>query len=104
MAEETKKTPPRRSSSRKDFVAKLVADPSAPPAVYLLSGYLGESGLEDHSRLYLRPDLATWVDIPEESLLHTEKVSHGDNVLGAVFVWVRNDARLSNGTSWPAAR
>jgi len=85
------------------FVDRLVADPAAPPVMVLLSGYPGSAAKEDHMRLYLTPDLAFWLDIPNEAVLHILETPADKNPLGAVTVWVRSDAAASGGNRWAAA-
>ena len=86
-----------------DFVTKVVADPSAPPAVYLVSGYPGPSSRDGHTRLYYTPDLSVWLEIPSDAIVHTQELTHDRNVLGAVLMWVRQDAQISDGNRWTSA-
>jgi hypothetical protein len=83
-----------------DFVTKVVADPATPPAVYVFSGYPGPSAREGYTRLYYTPDLSVWLEIPSDAIVHTQGVAPERNVLGAVLMWVRQDAQITGGNRW----
>jgi hypothetical protein len=89
MAE--KKTPARGA----DFIASLVKDPKAPPDVLMLTGYLGASSEDAHTRLYLDPHLGSYVEIPDAAILHRQPVEQ--DALGASHVWIERDAQLTYG-------
>jgi hypothetical protein len=98
---------PSRSRSRASggsFISHLVEDPANPPDVVLLAGYLGDAAEDGKTRLYLRPDLSDYLDIPSDAIVHQQGVA-GDP-LGAVYVWVRRDAEVtrkgSSGEPTPA--
>ncbi|HEY6321415.1 MAG TPA: hypothetical protein VJA16_07650 [Thermoanaerobaculia bacterium] len=82
--------PRRKRASGGDFVASVVSDPADPPHCVVVGGYLGASSEEDHVRLYLRPDLADHLDIPEDAVLHQMDID-GDP-FGGVYLWVKRDA------------
>ncbi len=89
MAE--KKSP----SGAADFIAKIVKDPKNPPETLMLSGFIGASSEENHSRLYFDAGLGSYVEIPNDAILHTEPA--GDEGLGASYVWIKRDAVLIHG-------
>jgi hypothetical protein len=89
MAE--KKSPARGA----DFVDKIVKDPKNPPDTVMLSGYLGASSEDGHTRLYFDPSLGSYVEIPDDAILHTEPVE-GDS-LGARRVWINRGAEFIYG-------
>jgi hypothetical protein len=78
-----------------NFVAKIVKDPKSPPDTVLLTGYLGASSEDDHTRLYFDPGLGSYVEIPDDAILHSEPVE-GDR-LGARRAWIKRDAVLIYG-------
>jgi hypothetical protein len=78
-----------------DFIAKIVKDPKNPPDTVVLTGYLGASSEDDHTRLYSDPGLGSYVEIPDDAILHSEPVA-GDS-LGARRVWIKRDAVLIHG-------
>ncbi|HEX4496932.1 MAG TPA: hypothetical protein VIE43_14775 [Thermoanaerobaculia bacterium] len=101
MAEKKSVPPPpspeAERPARQGLISKVVPDPAAPPLVWLMSGYLGDSSRAECARLYLSPDFSLWLDIPEEAIVHTEPLPSDANFLGAVLAWVRRDARLLPG-------
>jgi hypothetical protein len=78
-----------------DFIAKIVKDPKNPPETLLLTGYLGASSEDGHTRLYFDAGLANYVEIPSDAILNTEP--SGDDGLGASYVWIKRDAVLIYG-------
>jgi hypothetical protein len=82
-----------------DFVAKIVKDPKNPPTTLMLTGYVGASSEDGHTRLYFDPNLSTYVEIPYDAVLHTQP-AEGDGGLGASHVWIKRDAQVIHG---PAA-
>jgi hypothetical protein len=89
MAE--KKSP----SGAADFIAKIVKDPKNPPETLMLTGFIGASSEENHTRLYFDAGLGSYVEIPNDAILHTEPA--GDEGLGASYVWIKRDAVLIHG-------
>ncbi len=83
---------PKSQGSASSFVSKLVSDPANPPETMIVAGYLGDSSVEGHARLYLVPDLSDYLEIPKDSILHQDKVP-GDQ-LGGVYVWIQRDAKI----------
>jgi hypothetical protein len=81
-----------------DFVAKIVKDPKNPPATLMLTGYLGASSEDKHTRLYFDPHLSSYVEIPNEAILHKQDAKSDDG-LGATHVWIARDAQLTYGSA-----
>jgi hypothetical protein len=79
------------------FIAKIVKDPNNPPDTVMLTGYLGASSEDGHTRLYFDPGLGSYVEIPDDAILHVEPVA-GDS-LGASHVWIKRDAVLIHGAA-----
>jgi hypothetical protein len=77
-----------------EFVRRIVTDPKNVPDVMRLYGYPGASSEEGHERLYLSTDLATFVEIPRDAILHRTAVPADQDPNGAVTLWVRRDAAL----------
>lgn len=91
---------PKKKSSMNggtDFVAQVVDDPTAPPQVLLLSGFPGESSVEGHARLYLDPELARWLEIPNDAILHSQEVPPHLSPFGGSYLWVDRHAELIQG-------
>ena len=87
----------RRESD--DFVARLVQDPTDPPGLQLLGGYLGASSEEGHVRLYLDEELSRYAEIPKASIRHARELSPAESPLGGSLLWVDRDAELMHGKS-----
>jgi hypothetical protein len=77
-----------------EFVRRIVTDPNNVPNVMRLYGYPGASSEENHERLYLSPDLSTYVEVPTNAILHRMAVPPEQDPHGAVTLWVRRDAAL----------
>jgi hypothetical protein len=73
------------------FVAALIPDPSAgPPDSTVLHGYVGKSTRAKHWRLYLDASLASYVELPEDDILHHSQVAND----GGTLVWVPKSLEL----------
>jgi hypothetical protein len=77
-----------------DFIRHIVSDPKNVPDVMLLTGYLGASSEEGHERLYLSPDLTSYVEIPKAAILHQAPLPTEQDAHGGVTLWVKKDAAL----------
>ena len=83
---------------RDDFIAQLVPDPSQPPLTQLLTGFVGDSSEEGHTRIYLDPELSQYVDVPDHAILHSVQLPAEESPLGGSHVWIRADAELRSGS------
>jgi hypothetical protein len=77
-----------------EFVRRIVTDPTNVPDVMRLYGYPGPSSEEGHDRLYLTPDLSSYVEVPRDAILHRMTVPPERDPNGAVVLWVRRNATL----------
>lgn len=82
------------------FVAKIVKDPKNPPATLMLTGFLGASSESEHTRLYFDANLSSYVEIPNDAILHTQDTAAEDG-LGGSYVWIKRDAQLTYGAAAP---
>src|SRR3954466_7753362 len=80
-----------------DFVARIVQDPSAPPQTVMLTGFLGASSEDGHTRLYFDANLSSYVEIPDDAILHAQEASTAEGGLGGSYVWIKRDAELTYG-------
>ncbi len=80
-----------------NFVAKIVTDPKQVPDALLLKGFLGASSEDKHTRLYFNAQLSSYVEIPDDGILHTQDVSTETSPLGGTYVWINKDAVLVHG-------
>lgn len=76
------------------FVDRIVTDPNNVPDVALLYGYPGASSEEGHERLYLAADLANFVEIPADAILHRVAAPREQDPNEGWTLWVRRDAAL----------
>src|SRR5260370_1364399 len=76
------------------FVREIVPDPSNVPEGTLVYGYLGASSEADHERLYLRADLAHYVEIPTSAILRRMAAPADLDPRGGITLWVKKDAKL----------
>jgi hypothetical protein len=79
-----------------DFVARIVKDPKQPPATIMLTGFVGASSEEGHTRLYFDANLNSYVEIPDDAILHTQAIG-AEGGLGGSYVWIKQDAELTYG-------
>lgn len=63
----------------------------------LLNGYLGGSSEDKHTRLYFDAQLSSYVEIPDDSILHTQDYPAESSPLGGSYVWIKKDAVLTHG-------
>jgi hypothetical protein len=85
-----------------DFVAKVVKDPKQPPDTILLTGYVGKSSEEGHTRLHFDPELKNYVEIPNDAILHAQEIPKEHSSLGGSHVWIKSDAELIHGKVGPS--
>ena len=77
-----------------EFIQKLVPNPSQPPDVQLLGGYLGKSSQAGYWRLYLNPELTSYVDIAEKDIVYSQPANNNQNSLGGTLLWVRRRTEI----------
>src|SRR5215211_4511987 len=86
-----------RRRTRKDFVEdkivqNLVPDPGQPPPdAVVLNGFQGKSDRDGFRRLYLDESLSSWVEIPEDEILHVETTPEDES---GTAIWVKRTAQL----------
>ncbi len=77
-------------------MSRLVSDPAKPPQTTLLSGYVGASDEEGHTRIYFDPQLSDYVEVADDDVLHTEPAG-GTGPLSPTLVWIKRDAQVLHG-------
>lgn len=80
-----------------NFISKIVSDPKQVPETLMLSGFLGASSEDKHTRLYFDAQLSSYVEIPDEGILHTQDYPADASPLGGSYVWIKKDAMLIHG-------
>src|SRR5580692_7658659 len=89
MASTAKKLVPAK------FVSEVIKDPKAPADASLLFGYPGESSEAGQTRLYFDPQLRSYVDLPDDAILHSQDATSAASPLGGSYVWIRSDAQVT---------
>jgi hypothetical protein len=84
-----------------DFVGKVVKDPKQPPDTLLLTGFLGKSSEDGHTRLYFDPELKNYVEIPQDAIQHWQEIPKETSPLGGYHVWIDPNAELIHGKVGP---
>jgi hypothetical protein len=79
-----------------EIIANLMPDPTAPPDVRALVGFLGKSPRDGRWRLYLTLELKEYVEFSEEDVLYSQSLRTEQNPLGGTIVWIERDAKLQH--------
>lgn len=87
---------------KENFISKIVKDPANPPKTILLRGYLGDSSEAGHTRLYLDAQLNSYVEVPDDAILHEEELPGTPQ--GETYVWIKQDAQVIHGEAGPQRR
>ncbi|PHN00829.1 hypothetical protein [Flavilitoribacter nigricans] len=82
---------------RDDFVKKVRPNPSSPEAVQLLQGYIGDSPVEGHFRIYFDEHLNNFIEVPTEAILECLPVEKSENPLGGSRVWLKKSTVVTFG-------
>lgn len=80
-----------------DFIEKVRPDPKSSDALVLLQGYIGQSDLNDHVRIYFNPELSDFIELPEREICYAEPVKAAEDALGGSRLWVRKTAVFTTG-------
>ena len=80
-----------------DFIEKVRPNPKSTDALVLLQGYLGQSDLSDHVRIYFNPELSDFIELPEREICYAEPVKSEEDALGGSRLWVRKTAVFTTG-------
>jgi hypothetical protein len=84
----------RKKLQEEEFIQNLVPNPLQTPDVQLLGGYLGKSSQAGYWRLYLNPELTSYVDIAEKDIIYSQLANNNQNSLGGTLLWVRRGAEI----------
>jgi hypothetical protein len=67
-----------------DFVRQIVQDPKNAPDVMLLYGFARDSSEDGHERLYLTPDLSSFVEVLQSAILYRAQAAKEQDPNGGV--------------------
>ena len=76
------------------LIEKLVPDPSQVPGLKMRIGWLGKSSRRKYWRLYLTPELNSYLEFREEDIVHTLSMASDMNPLGGTTVFLKREAEL----------
>jgi hypothetical protein len=78
------------------FVERLMADPGQAQDLRMLIGFLGRSTRDRYWRLYVSPELDSWIEFAEDDVVRSEPFATEARsaLLDATTVWVRREATL----------
>lgn len=85
-----------------DFVGQVIKDPKSPPETLLLQGFPGASSEKGHTRLYFDAQLSSYIEIPDEAILHSKELSVEHSPLGGAYLWIKKDAQVIHGSVGPS--
>lgn len=78
------------------FISAIAPDPHNVPDSVVVVGYLGRSTTSGRWRLYLNPDLSTFVEFDRSDVLHTEVLASSSEESERTRVWI-TPAALAGG-------
>ena len=79
------------------FVKAVRPDSKVTESTVFLEGFIGESSLADHFRLYSDASLNDFVEIPTDAVVHSIANSKEESALGGSKIWVKKDAIFTYG-------
>ncbi|MEU8007097.1 hypothetical protein AB0B66_38550 [Catellatospora sp. NPDC049111] len=81
-----------------DIAAELVSDPTNPPDVVVMRGFLGKSDRAGFSRLYADLNFSEFVEVADDDVVASRSLAGNQNPLGGTVLWVRRTATLLRAT------
>lgn len=73
---------------------QLRPDPGTPSGAVAFTGYLGASERPDRVRLYVDPELRSWLEVARDDVLHRDRVGAPPEAADATVLWVRRTATV----------
>lgn len=80
-----------------DWVGAVRPDPKNTDQLTVLEGYLGASSEAGHIRVYTDEALNSFVEVPEDAILYSVKITPAESSLGGSKLWLRADAVVTFG-------
>lgn len=78
------------------LVEALASDPGKPPEkATRLFGFPGPAAESGATRLWLDPDLTSYVDVPDEAIVHSQTLDNDEGTM----LWVEPEAKLTYSTT-----
>ena len=86
----------KKSIPRDSFIAKVRKPTDTDPLIHL-QGFVGDAATDEYLRLYSDASLNEYVDIPENDVVHYEKIRSDQSPLGGYNLWLHKDAIFAYG-------
>lgn len=86
-----------RRIRRDAFIKSVRPDPKSTEDLVLLHGYIGDSDLAGHIRVYSDATLSDFIELPEQDVLYSDPVSTEEDSLGGSRLWVRKTTVFTAG-------
>ncbi len=87
----------KRVIKRDDFIKSVRPDVKSTEALMMLQGYIGDSDLAGHVRVYFDPSLSDFIELPEQDILYSDPVKTEEDPLGGSRLWVRKTTVFTTG-------
>ena len=94
----------RRGLQEDGIITRLVPNPTDPPDVIMMVGFLGRSPRPRFWRLYRTLDLKDYVEIAEDDIVLTESLETKLQPLGGTVVWVKSGRARPRTLQWNKRR
>lgn len=88
---------PNFSNKYAAFVKQVAPDPSKFEGAVYVTGFMGESTETGCTRIYEDIALSSYIDVPNEDILHVMDATKEESSLGAVHVWFKRSAKAKAG-------
>ncbi len=73
-----------------ELVKHLTVDGEKREDITMLSGFIGEGSQENSYRLFFDPTLKNSVEIREDDILYSVKISKTHSAFGGTIIWIKN--------------
>lgn len=90
-------TNPKGIVRRDDFIKNVRPDPKSTDELVTLRGYIGDSDLDGHVRVYADAGLSDFIELPERDILYSDPVSKEEDPLGGSRLWVKKTTIFTTG-------
>lgn len=87
---------PEKKIAVDEFVKNVRPDAKSTEPIVYLSGFVGESPVEGHIRVYADVALNQFVDIPKTAIAHSTPLTKEESSLGGSHLWVKQNEVASN--------
>lgn len=85
-----------------EFVKSVRPDPKSTDQIVYMNGFVGESPIEGHIRVYSDISLNNFTDIPRNAVAHVAANPRDGNIIGGSSLWIRRSELADKGAAAPA--